>query len=73
MVTCPMLPWSCDSLYADAVTIVLFKVLGAFSNIPFDPNLGDDQRTVTPEAVSHTSFLSLLLLSAYTCTFHIVQ
>ncbi len=36
------------------MTIVLFKVLGAFSNIPFDPSLEEDQRHVTVEAVSHT-------------------
>ena len=42
----------CLLMCADAVTIVLFKVLGAFSNIPFDPNLDDDQRHVTAEAVS---------------------
>ena len=29
------------------MTIVLFKVLGAFANRPFDPSLEDDERDIT--------------------------
>ena len=32
---------------ADAVTIVLFQVLGAFANRPFDPLLNDQDRSIT--------------------------
>lgn len=35
------------SIYSlDAVTIVLFKVLGAFANRPFDANLPVDERVI---------------------------
>ncbi len=34
-------------VHVDAVTIVLFKVLGAFANRPFDTTLMDDERDIT--------------------------
>ena len=43
---------------ADAVTIVLFKVLGAFANRPFDLSLPIDERTVDVRDVSQSIPLS---------------
>ena len=31
----------------DAVTIVLFNLLGAFANRPFDPVIGENERDIT--------------------------
>ena len=39
-------------ILSDAVTIVLFKVLGAFANRPFDPSLSEDERTISVADVS---------------------
>jgi NhaP-type Na+/H+ or K+/H+ antiporter len=36
-----------ESLLNDAVTIVLFQVLGAFANRPLDPTLGEHERSIT--------------------------
>ena len=37
---------------SDAVTIVLFQVLGAFANRPLDPLLEDSERDITVADVS---------------------
>ena len=40
------------SLSSDAVTIVLFQVLGAFANRPLDPEIDDSERDITVADVS---------------------
>ena len=47
---------------ADAVTIVLFKVLGAFANRPFDPTLPLDQRGVVNVGDVSESIPTLILI-----------
>lgn len=42
----------CPLPIVDAVTIVLFKVLGAFANRPFDTSLTDDERNIDVGDVS---------------------
>lgn len=37
----------------DAVTIVLFQVLGAFANRPLDPTLEDNEKDITVADVSY--------------------
>lgn len=49
----------------DAVTIVLFKVLGAFANRPFDPSLSEDERVIDVGDVSSPCSAYSLALTAY--------
>ncbi len=46
----------------DAVTIVLFNVLRAFSNRPFDTSLSDDQRIIPFTDVSQYTIIIIVVL-----------
>ncbi|XP_064395116.1 sodium/hydrogen exchanger 2-like isoform X2 [Halichondria panicea] len=54
-----------ESLLNDAVTIVLFNVLRAFSNRPFDTSLSDDQRIIpfTDVVIGVVQFFVVVLAS----------